>query len=103
MLATALEDGIPAGVLSATEKGAPVDSDASWLRRLQKLIGHTLIALAAGLWAAVTPLDFETALLQVVEAGGDADTNSAVRRSCDRGALRCVVGPGALAGVCSRT
>ena len=68
MLATALEDGIPAGVLSATEKGAPVDSDASWLRRLQKLIGHTLIALAAGLWAAVTPLDFETALLQVVEA-----------------------------------
>ena len=79
-----------------------MDSDASWPRRLQTLIGHTLIALSAGLWAAVTPLDFETGLLQVVEAGGDADTNVAVRWSCDRGALRCVVGPGALARVCSR-
>ena len=49
MLATALEDGIPAGVSRPPKMGAPVDSDASWPRRLQKLIGHPLIALAAGL------------------------------------------------------
>ena len=78
MLATALEDGIPAGVLSAIEDGAQVVPDASWLRRQQMLIGHTLIALQCGLWAAVTPLDLEAALRRVVEAGGDTDTNAAV-------------------------
>ena len=78
MLATALEDGIPAGVLSAIEDGAQVVPDASWLRRQQMLIGHTLLALQCGLWAAVTPLDLEAALRHVVEAGGDTDTNAAV-------------------------
>ena len=78
MLATALDDGIPAGVLSAIEDGAQVVADASWLRRQQMLIGHTLIALQCGLWAAVTPLDLEAALRRVVEAGGDTDTNAAV-------------------------
>ena len=78
MLATALEDGIPAGVLSAIEDGAQVVPDASWLRRQQMLIGHTLLAVQCGLWAAVTPLDLEAALRHVVEAGGDTDTNAAV-------------------------
>ena len=53
-------------------------SDASWLRRQQMLIGHTLLAVQCGLWAAVTPLDLEAALRRVVEAGGDTDTNAAV-------------------------
>ena len=78
LLATALADGIPSGVLSAISDGTPMVSDASWLRREQMLIGHTLIALQSGLWAAVTPLGLETALRQVVEAGGDTDTNAAV-------------------------
>ena len=78
MLATALDDGIPAGVLSAIEDGAQVVPDASWLRRQQMLIGHTLLAVQCGLWAAVTPLDLEAALRRVVEAGGDTDTNAAV-------------------------
>ena len=34
--------------------------------------------MQAGLWAAVTPLGFEAALRQIVEAGGDTDTNGAV-------------------------
>ena len=78
MLATALDDGIPAGVLSAIEDGVPMVSDASWLRWQQMLIGHTLLALQCGLWAAVTPLDLEAALRRMVEAGGDTDTNAAV-------------------------
>ena len=42
------------------------------------VIGRTLIALQCGLWAAATPLGFEAALRQVVEAGGDTDTNATV-------------------------
>ena len=78
MLAAALDDGIPAGILSAIEEGTQVVPDASWLRRQQMLIGHTLLALQRGLWAVATPLDLEAALRRVVEAGGDTDTNAAV-------------------------
>ena len=78
MLGTALRDGIPSDVLESIASGGPAPEDCSWLRREQRLIGHTLIALQAGLWSAVTPMDFEDALRQVVEAGGDTDTNGAV-------------------------
>lgn len=78
MLAISSRDGIPTEVLSAIESGQPPMPDASWLRQEQGLIGHTLLAMQAGLWAAVTPLQFESALRQVVEAGGDTDTNGAV-------------------------
>ena len=78
MLGAALRDGIPSEILASIVGDEPVIGDCSWLRRDQRLIGHTLIALQAGLWAAVTPLDFESALRQVVEAGGDTDTNGAV-------------------------
>ena len=78
LLAQASHDQIPTEVLSAITEGQHVPSDASWLRQDQVLIGHTLIALQVGLWAAVTPLGFESALRQVVEGGGDTDTNGAV-------------------------
>ena len=78
MLGAASHDGIPVEILAAIEDGAPMVSDASWLRQEQKLIGHTLLAMQVGLWSAVTPLGFESALRQIVEAGGDADTNGAV-------------------------
>ncbi len=78
MLANSSRDGIPTEILSAIESGRPAITDASWLRQEQGLIGHTLLAMQAGLWAAVTPLPFESALRQVVEAGGDTDTNGAV-------------------------
>ena len=78
LLGAASHDGIPVEILAAIEDGGAVVSDASWLRQEQKLIGHTLLAMQAGLWAAVTPLGFESALRQIVEAGGDADTNGAV-------------------------
>ncbi len=78
LLANAQGDGIPSEVLESISDGQPLVRDASWLRGDQNLIGHTLIALQAGLWAAVTPLGFEAALRDVVEAGGDTDTNGAV-------------------------
>ena len=78
MLAAAVGDGIPTGIFSAVEEGTSVVTDSSWLRRDQVLIGHTLLALQCGLWAAETPLDFGAALRQMVAAGGDTDTNGAV-------------------------
>ena len=78
LLDIAVRDGIPSDVLASIAGGTPIVEDTSWLRRDHVLIGHTLLAMQAGLWAAVTPLDFETALRKLVMTGGDADTNGAV-------------------------
>lgn len=71
-------DRIPAGVLDAVATGGASPPDTGWLRRDHRLIGHTLIALQFGLWAAATPLSLEGALIASVGAGGDTDTNAAV-------------------------
>lgn len=78
LLATAADDGIPTEVLTSLAEGQPISADAAWLRCDQHLIGHTLLTMQAGLWAATPPLDFEAALVQLVSAGGDTDTNGAV-------------------------
>ena len=78
MLAVAERDGIPTEVLVGIAKDTPLPYDASWLRQDQKLIGHTVLTLQCGLWAAVTELDFETALRGIIESGGDTDTNGAL-------------------------
>ena len=78
MLTAADADSIPTDVLASITKDQPIIADASWLRCDQHLIAHTLLAMQVGLWAVVTPLDFEAALVQVVSAGADADTNAAV-------------------------
>lgn len=41
-------------------------------------IGHTLLCMQSGIWALNTALDLEAALVRVVSAGGDTDTNGAV-------------------------
>ena len=53
-------------------------SDLQFLTYDQHLIGHTLIALQVGLWAAVTAMPFAEALVEVVRVGGDTDTNAAI-------------------------
>ena len=72
------EDGIPADTLYALARGRQPAPDMGWLMRDHRLIGHTLLALQFGLWAAATPLDFEDAVVASVAAGGDTDTNAAV-------------------------
>ena len=74
-------------VEAATADGAPAEV-GEWAMRApgnidrlafdQGHIGHTLLCMQAGLWSLTTPLDFERALVQVVNAGGDTDTNGAV-------------------------
>ena len=78
LAAAASDDGIPSAVLDSVSSGYPVAAGPDWLRRDQRLIGHTLLALQAGLWAAVTPHNLEDALVGIVSAGGDTDTNGAV-------------------------
>ncbi len=41
-------------------------------------MGYTLKAMQVGLWCATQASDFEDALVAVVSAGGDTDTNGAV-------------------------
>ena len=78
-LATAAAaDGIPTAVLDSIADGSAVVSGPDWLWCDQRLIGHTLLATQAGLWAAVTPHNLEDALVGIVNSGGDTDTNGAV-------------------------
>ena len=75
LTAAALADGAPAEMQDwIMEVGdsigdLPLDSG---------LIGHTLLCLQTGIWALRTPLNFAEALVSVVSAGGDTDTNGAV-------------------------
>ena len=78
LAAAASDDGIPSAVLDSVSSGYPVAAGPDWLRHDQRLIGHTLLALQAGLWSAVTPHNLEDALVGIVSAGGDTDTNGAV-------------------------
>ena len=71
-------DGIPADTLDALSHRREPPAGIDWLMRDHRLIGHTLLTLQFGLWAAKTPLDFEEALVASVAAGGDTDTNAAV-------------------------
>ena len=48
----------------------------------------TVLTMQAGLWAATTPLNFEEALVELVNSGGDTDTNGALARRGSRGSLR---------------
>ena len=71
-------DGIPSETWDAIAAGVSPPADIEWMRRKHGLIGHTLLATQAGLWAATTPMDFAEAIVAVVSVGGDTDTNGAV-------------------------
>ena len=68
------------GPLDVAESIATVTRGASprALNAASEHRGHTLLTMQMGLWAALTPLSFEDALVKVVSAGGDTDTNGAV-------------------------
>ena len=69
---------IPTDVFHALRNDRPLPQSTDWLHGDQGLIGHTLLALQCGLWAAQTPLDFEEAIVALTHAGGDTDTNGAI-------------------------
>ena len=71
-------DGILTDALDAVADGENPPAGGSWLLDDHGLIGHTLLTMQFGLWAATTPLNLEQALVASVGAGGDTDTNAAV-------------------------
>ena len=75
LIAAAETDGAPQEV---REWAGRVGKDIGELPFDQGHIGHTLLCLQAGLWALKTDLGLEEALIRVVNAGGDTDTNGAV-------------------------
>ena len=68
-------DGAPSEVIEWLEE---VGQDVESLHWNHQHIGHTLLCMQFGLWAAQTPLGLEEALVKVIDAGGDTDTNGAV-------------------------
>lgn len=77
-LATALDEaGAPAAVREAVRFVPGQYLDAFVLDERHKM-GYTLKAMQAGLWALTQGRGFEETLIQVVNAGGDTDTNGAV-------------------------
>ena len=75
LVSAAMSDGAPAEI---GEWAARVGADIDDLALDQGHIGHTLLCMRAGLWALTTPVDLESALIRIVSAGGDTDTNGAV-------------------------
>jgi ADP-ribosyl-[dinitrogen reductase] hydrolase len=77
-LAAAMDDaGAPPAVAGAIRAVQGADLHTLSLDH-DNTMGYTLKAMQAALWALLQPTDFETTLLEVVNAGGDADTNGAV-------------------------
>ena len=72
--------GVPTRFLENAALGRSSPRDMDWMRGDQRrgVRGHTVMTMQAGLWAATTPLDFEDALIALVNAGGDTDTNGAL-------------------------
>lgn len=80
LVAVGRESGVPTGPLESVMRGRPVAGDTKWMRGGQGrgVRGHTVMTMQAGLWAAITPQNFEDALVDLVNAGGDTDTNGAL-------------------------
>jgi ADP-ribosyl-[dinitrogen reductase] hydrolase len=77
-LASALgEVGVPDTVVKAARFAEDRSLDELVLDE-RHAMGYTLKAMQAGLWALTQGGDFEEALIKIVNAGGDTDTNGAV-------------------------
>lgn len=75
LISAAEADGAPHEV---REWAAVAGNDIDQLHFDRGHIGHTLLCLQAGLWALKTGANLEQALVRLVSAGGDTDTNGAV-------------------------
>ena len=78
LTAVAQGAGVPTGFLENAMRGHSPPGDTKWMRGNRGLNGHTVLTMQAGFWAATTPLNFEEALVALVNSGGDTDTNGAL-------------------------
>ena len=70
--------GVPTRFLENAARGRSSPRDVDWMRDNRGPNGHTVLTMQTGLWAATTPRNFEDALIALVNAGGDTDTNGAL-------------------------
>lgn len=77
LVAEAKNAGVPTRFLENAARGRTSPADTTWMRG-NRSKGHTVVTMQAGLWAATTPLNFEDALVALVNSGGDTDTNGAL-------------------------
>ena len=78
LVAEARGAGVPTGFLENALRGRSSPGDTRWMRGNRGPSGHTVLTMQAGLWAATSPLNFEDALIALVNSGGDTDTNGAL-------------------------
>ena len=78
LIAETKDAGVPTGFLENAARGRSSPGDTNWIRGNRGPNGHTVLTMQAGLWAATTPLNFEDALVALVNSGGDTDTNGAL-------------------------
>ena len=78
LAAEAKAAGVPTGFLENAARARSSPGDVAWMRGNRGPKWHTVTTMQAGLWAATTPLNFEEALVALVNAGGDTDTNGAL-------------------------
>ena len=78
LAAVAKEAGVPISFLENAERGRSSPGDVRWTRGNRGPKEHTVLTMQAGMWAATTPLNFEEALVELVNSGGDTDTNGAL-------------------------
>jgi len=78
LLSIGRASGIPTSLLSGAIAGNRAPGDINWMHGKRGPRWHTVLTMQAGLWAGTTPLGFEEALIALVNAGGDTDTNAAL-------------------------
>ena len=71
-------DGAPDEVIERVAAVPEGVTNVRWLRADEGLIGHSLLGLQAGIWAATAPVTIGDGLVRLVSAGGDTDTNGAI-------------------------
>lgn len=69
---------ISTNFLVNAEGGRSASRATDWMRGNRGPNGHTVLTMQVGLWATTTPLNFEEALVALVNSGGDTDTNAAL-------------------------
>jgi ADP-ribosylglycohydrolase len=69
--------GAPEEVADAVRRSATSELESLELDERNSM-GYTVRTMTAGLWAHLNAKSFETTLLEVINAGGDTDTNGAV-------------------------
>ena len=78
LVAEAREARVPTGFLEGATRGRSSPGDMKWMQGNRGSNGHTVLTMQAGLWVTTTPLNFEDALVALVNSGGDTDTNGAL-------------------------